>query len=164
MIYSVSDQHFSHTLSNPLQFQGKRFVWFFMKTAPFSKPKEAVKAINSVKTTLRKGTLCWSNERYEDRPVKGWTKIMPRMSKKTLSIYLSIFISHFFGLSKALQTKSRVSLFIWDAVCHSDTLRNWHLQFSHVRKTVTWTDKINCCSHTPTDFVMSLKPQAYFFN
>lgn len=56
--------------------------------------------------------------------MKGWGKIMPLMSKKTVSVYLPILIPHFFGLSKALWTKSRVSLFIYLGCCVSQ----WHIE------------------------------------
>lgn len=133
---------------------GKKSASFFMQPAPFSKLKGAMKAINSVKTPVMRGTLCWTSERNEDHLEKGWATLMLLISKKTLS--LSSISLGFPKLSKP--SPGFHYLFIWDAVCHSDTLRNWHLQFSHVTVTVTWTDKINCCSHTPTDFVMSLKP------
>jgi len=44
---------------------------------------------------------------------------MPLIPKKTLSVCLPICISHFCELSKALQTKSRVSLFIYLGCCVS---------------------------------------------
>lgn len=100
------------------------FASSFMKTATFSKPKEATKAINYMKPTMPIGTVDQSNERYEDHLVKGWAKNMPLVSKKTLSVYLPVIIYHYFGLSKALQTKSRVSLFIYLGCCVSQ----WHIE------------------------------------
>lgn len=118
---SAESLHLCHTPSNHFK---ARVVSCLKIRAPFSKAKDSAEAIKYMKTMMTILPLFWSSERYQKHLGKGLSWLCFLCQRK-LSCFIYWFLRPLlFVLSRALQRKSRVSLFIYLGCCMSQ----WHIE------------------------------------